>query len=177
VTAVSRRVVKLTGLPRNSLQMIVDTEYFLRCSLRAEKVRAMSRPLAAYRVHSGSATARTSRNGVFVQERRQITSLIVRDLTTNLTPSVQNNPQVLKGVRALRQASARSIFEDGVGAMTNGARDDGVVLMRSAFDMDPRIIWDLKVAVNLVLVVSGPIGRRLFRFLHRHRIDPAQANT
>ena len=162
-TFLSRRVIGATGWPNPELRMLVDTEYFLRASLRARFVQALAEPLMVYRVHPANATAEGNAGGLLTAEKERIPAILAAEL--------ESFSDLRDCLKPLRRACARSIFSEGVGHVMHDRPAEGRAAMRRALRLDPSLLRSVKVSLDCLLASLGRPSLPLFRRLHSRRLE------
>lgn len=161
-TFLSRRVIEKAGLPNQSLQMYVDTEYFLRIALYAQHTRSLTEPLVVYRVHASSTTSNTTSNGRLHQEAELLPGLCGVALT--------KYPALRPQIKRMQRDMARRLFSAGVSEVVQERPDAGRALMKRGLQMDTGIVWHPKVAVDYLLTAAGPALLPVMSRLHPGRV-------
>jgi GT2 family glycosyltransferase len=160
---VRRALVQLAGKPNPDLRVHVDLEYHLRLAANARLVRAISKTLTVYRVHEQSVTARSARDGDLLREMQEFPDIIAR--------WAADKPELACELPTLRRIAAEGVLSAGITASVNGDRAMGGQLMRRAAEISRAVQLKPKVIVDRLLLSAGSPGYRMFRYLHRDRMN------
>lgn len=160
---VRRALVQLAGKPNADLRVHVDLEYHLRLAASARLVRAISKPLTVYRVHEHSVTARSARDGDLLREMQEFPDIIAKWAAHKL--------ELACHLPTLRRIAAEGVLSAGITASVNGDRAKGGQLMRRAAEISSAVHLKPKVIIDRLLLRAGSPGYRMFRYLHRDRMN------
>lgn len=165
-TFLSRRVVERSGPPNPTLQMYVDTEYFLRVAARSRQVQSLAEVLTVYRVHQANATSTGGSNDRLHQEKEMLPAIC--------SAALAEYPGLRPQIKRMQHDMARRIFSAGVSEAVQGHFPSANALMQRTYRMDLSVFLNPKAALDQVLISGGPALLPILRRLHSGRFDPTE---